>query len=156
MKASLLKGLFAIPHDWSSSTPPYPPPALFHTPAMNAKLLSLSLLLPLDFLFTASCVPVLSIYMSMSHVFHCLSTFVLLILPHCLFHYYKSGASLQQQLGNLCFLETFFHVYFIPCHLSFFLLFLLSLSVSLPCSVPDTGQWSFAPASRCALGTFLI
>ena len=116
IKGSLLKGLFAIPHDWSCSSTPLQPPSLFHTPATDAKPVPLSLPLTLSlslsrFSFSQLvCVPFLSIYTSMSHVFHCLSAFCpLLFLPHCRFHLWREAALfLQRQLQNPRFPETIF------------------------------------------------
>ena len=153
IKGSLLKGLFAIPHDWScSSTPPLQPPSLFHTPATDAKPvpLSLPLRLPLSlslslliFLFTASLRSVLVyLHVNVSCVSLSLRFLSSSIPPTLPFSFVtRSGSRIRASPRLFSLLHVIFPTFFS---------FLLCLTVSV------CGQRSFAPASRRAWGTFLI
>ena len=104
--------------------------------------LSLSLSLSRFSFSQLVCVPFLSIYTSMSHVFHCLSAFCpLLFLPHCRFHcderqpFFSSGSSRIPASPRLFFL---FHVNFPTFFFFFFLSHCLCpwSAIFCPCQSP--------------------
>lgn len=144
--------VFLLFHMIDLLPPPHPHRSFIHQPRMPNW--SSPLLHSLDFLCYS--LSVLSIYMSVFHVFHCLSTFVLLFLPHCSF-IITWAVLFSSSSSTICaFIKLFFPF--------MFTLFLSSFSVALSSClclyifsfVSDTGLLSFGPASRCAWGTFLI
>ena len=155
IKGSLLKGLFAIPHDWSCSSTPLQPPSLFHTPATDAKPVPLSLPLTLSlslsiFLFTASLRSVfVYLHVNVSCVSLSLRFLSSSIPPTLPFSFVMRGSPFSPAAAPESPLPRDYFFSFMLTFLRFFFFF-SCLIVSV------RGQRSFAPASRRAWGTFLI